>query len=131
MARSISAPTVSIGSAHQRRRCTRPTSTGGGSTLSIAVSSLEVSIRTILVAALGIAIVILFGRRNTFSNQQKTNASRISQLPTEYESTIDRPDLAKTGGKLIGGAVVTGAILAFILAIFVAVVVTSVTDFLQ
>jgi hypothetical protein len=95
------------------------------------VSSLEVSIRTILVAALGIAIVILFGRRNTVSNQPKSNAARVSQLPTEYESTADHPDLARTGGKLIGGAVVTGAILAFILAIFVAVVVTSITDFLQ
>ena len=131
MVRRINVPTVSAGRAHQRRRCARQTSTGGGSTLSVAVSSLEVSIRTILVAALGIAIVILFGRRNTFSKQPKTNANRVSQLPTEYESPVDRPDLVKTGGKLIGGAVVTGSILAFILAIFVAVVVTSVTDFLK
>ncbi len=79
---------------------------------------------------MGIAIVILFGRRKHVSGDA-TPAVRVSQLPTESELRIDREERLKVGGKLVGGAVVTGAILAFLLAIFLAVVVTTVTNFLK
>mgnify|MGYP006268661249 CR=1 FL=1 len=81
-------------------------------------------------AALGIAIVILLGKRKHVGDQTPA-ATRVSQLPTEHEASLERNDLAKVGGKLVGGAVVTGAVLAFLIAIFLAVAVTTVTNFLK
>ena len=106
-------------------------STGGGSTLSLVVSAVEVSIRTFLVAALGIAIVILFSKRSVVGDNSVPTPGKTSQLPTEFDEPVEKQNLAKAGGKLIGGAVVSGAVLAFILAVFVALLVTSVTNFLK
>ena len=81
-------------------------------------------------AALGIAIVILLGKRKHVGGKTPT-ATRVSQLPTEQEAGLGRKAMVKVGGKLVGGAVVTGAVLAFLIAIFLAVAVTTVTNFLK
>ena len=77
------------------------------------------------------AIVILLGRRRHVSNENTLASGRVTHLPTEQDLPVSRDRRIASGGKLLGGAVVSGAILALILAVFLSIVITTVTRFLE